>query len=94
MSYRYDTDSKREASSDARKLKREGYTHVKISRSKNYLDVYGSRAQYTYTVTAEDPKQGNPNRNTISLASLGRGIKAKWVKIRKVKNGIRVTIKK
>jgi len=33
-------------------------------------------------------------RNTVSLASLGRGIKAKWVKIRKVKNGIRVTIKK
>lgn len=33
-------------------------------------------------------------RNTVSLASLGRGIKAKWVKIRRVKNGIRVTIKK
>ena len=33
-------------------------------------------------------------RNTISLAGLSRGIKAKWVKIRKVKNGIRVTIKK
>jgi hypothetical protein len=33
-------------------------------------------------------------KNSISLASLGRGIKAKWVKIRKVGNGIRVTIKK
>lgn len=33
-------------------------------------------------------------RNTVSLASLARGIKAKFVKIRRVKNGIRVTIKK
>ena len=32
--------------------------------------------------------------NPVSMASLARGIKAKWVKIRKVKNGIRVTIKK
>ena len=33
-------------------------------------------------------------RNTVSAASLARGIKAKFVRIRKVKNGIRVTIKK
>ena len=33
-------------------------------------------------------------RNTVSLASLARGMKAKFVRIRKVKNGIRVTIKK
>jgi hypothetical protein len=32
--------------------------------------------------------------NTVTAASLARGIRAKFVKIRKVKNGIRVTVKR
>jgi hypothetical protein len=53
-------------------------------------NLYTSGPQF-YIVSRKAAKQ---NSGGISLASLGRGIKAKWVKIRKVGNGIRVTIKK
>ena len=73
--------TKSEAKEMAAQYRRIGYSKVSVRKGPGGEEYY---------VNANPPRK----RNTVSLASLSRGIKAKWVKIRKVKNGIRVTIKK